>query len=366
MSEFEITMRDRVTTVHFGQATPDQLAPCRKLAGAEFGKPLDIQEYLEQESYLDQKPLVRDGRCHTWCLSLAHHPTEVLATCKTILREILVKEYSGVSWQTAYCIACVATDPRYRGQGLASQLLKNVSQWLDGPGQARASVLYTSIGDFYDRRGWKKVAAYQTSLSWPPDLLVADRRQLPSTRPITNLEIPGLCDRDVKDVESRIDSLLPQLKELHLCVLPTANLITWLHDRSDFVGTKLKGAPPQSHGSICNSADCWLYWYHDFRKGRLAVQRIRMPDETDRPHGSAVAAMLLDAIEEARTWDLAQVIIWEPSSLLLDAISLLRDIYNVQSDTRARIDKSVSSIRWMHGDETTTTIVHFNEFYAWS
>ncbi|KAI0450100.1 hypothetical protein F5B21DRAFT_492328 [Xylaria acuta] len=369
MNQFTFTVQNpvRVMTVLFGEATPEQLVPCRKLAGAEFSTPLAVEDYLEFENSMDVKPLVGGRGWRVWCLSPAHHPTEVLATCKTIPRELLVRDVSGTSRQKAYCIASVVTNPRYRGQGLASRLLEFVSQWLDGPGNAVASMLYTSIGDFYDRRGWKKLSAYQASLSWPAELSPAgDRGQLLETRPLSNAEIPELCTRDVRDVECRMDSLLSRPGESHVCVLPTTNLITWIHERSDFMCTKMKGAPPQNHGSICESADAWLYWFHDFRKQQLAVQRIRIPVETSRIHSSALAAMLLDAIEEARVWNLTKIILWEPSAVLLDAMSILQESFNIKSEIGQRLDSSIPSLRWRYADETNTTTFHFNEFYTWS
>ncbi|KAI1420288.1 hypothetical protein F5Y12DRAFT_719671 [Xylaria sp. FL1777] len=369
MIQFEYTLRnpDRVLTIAFGEATPEQIVGCRRLEAAEFGKPLTQEDYVEGDHYLAQKPLVRDGGWRVWCLSLAHDPTEVLTTCKTIPRELFVRDVSGTTRQKAYCIATVATDPRYRGQGLASRLLEYVGAWLDGPGNAVASVLHTSIGDFYDRRGWKKLPAYLSLLSWPADSLpLVNRPRLPETRPVSSAEIPELCKRDVRDVENYLEKLTPGPNESHVSVLPTANLITWLHDRSDFMGAKIRGAPPPSHGTICEGADSWLYWVHDFRKDQLAVQRVRVPAETSQIHCDAVVAMLLDAIEEACTWKLPRVIIWDPSPELLSAMQVLQEKFNIRSETTARQIMSVPSFRWRHADEENKTIIHFNEFYTWS
>lgn len=170
----------------------------------------------------------------------------------------------------------------------------------------------------------------------------------------------------MSDIKGRIDNIVPQPGESHVCVLPTANLITWLQDRSDFVGTKINGAPPQNNGSICESADSWLYWFHDFRKEQLAVQRIRVPVEATQIRSRALAAMLLDAIEEARAWNLTKVVLWEPEAVLLDAISLLQESFDIKSEIGARLNSSIPSLRWRHADEANTTTFHFNEFYTWS
>lgn len=146
---FTFTLRnpDRVIPIAFGGATPAQLVACRKLAGVEFGTPLAEEDYIEHEQYLGRKPLVKDKGWRVWCLSPTHDPSEVLATCKTIPRELLVSRASETGSHTAYCIASVVTNPRYRGQGLASRLLELVAGWLDGPGDAIASILYSSKVD---------------------------------------------------------------------------------------------------------------------------------------------------------------------------------------------------------------------------
>ncbi|KAI1347587.1 hypothetical protein F5Y01DRAFT_240257 [Xylaria sp. FL0043] len=365
---FDLTQGE-VLTLTFGEATHEQLISCGHLAWAEFGKPLCKEDFVEQQQYLAQKPLVRDKLkgWRIWCLSSVHDPAQVLATCRTIPRELLIRDENGMSRQKGYCIASVVTHPRYRGQGLASRLLEHISAWLDGPGDAVASILFTSIGDFYEHRGWKKLPAYLATLSWPDDSLpVIIRAQLPETRSLSTSEIPELCARDIADIEQRFENLLPLPSVSHVSVLPTANLITWLHDRSDFIGTKVLGSPPQSHGSICEGADSWLYWYHDFRKEQLAVQRVRVPIETSQIHHNALVAMLLDAIEEAFRWKLTKVILWDPSAELLSAMQILQDKFDVRSETVARENKSVPSFRWRNADDQKGIALHFNEFYTWS
>ncbi|KAI0967042.1 hypothetical protein F4678DRAFT_475489 [Xylaria arbuscula] len=345
--------------------TPDQLLQCRYIAAVEFGKSLSKEEYVEQEDYLAEQPLVADKGWHVWCLSLVQDPAQVLTTCKTISRELLIRDASCVSRQKAYYIANVATDPRYRGQGLASRLLEYVAGWLDGPGDAAASILYTSIADLYGPSGWKKLPAYLTTLSWPSSSLpLFDRASLPETRSVLSTDISKLCMQDVRDVENHMEKLLPPANESHVCVLPTANLITFLHARSDFVGTRIHGALPKRYGSMCESANSWLYWHHDFRKQQLAVQRVRVAAGINQTHRDAIVSLLLDAIEEACMWKFSKVILWDPSPELFGAMQILQEKFNIQSETVARDNKSVPLLRWRHADESNRIVFHFNEFYT--
>ncbi|KAI0508457.1 hypothetical protein F5B22DRAFT_649950 [Xylaria bambusicola] len=368
MREFAIKLQDpdRVLTVAFGEATPEQELSCRHLAAAEWSMPLNKEDYVEQGIYLSQKPLVKNKGWRLWCLYLLDHPGEVLATCKTIPRELLIRDVSGLSRAKAYCIASVVAHPQYRGLGLASRLLEYVKVWLDGPGDAAASMLYTSIGDFYERRDWAKLPAIQSTLSWTADFSPwTHRAGPPVTRLILSTELPELCRQDMRDVENYFDKLTVQPDEFHVSVLPTADLISWLHDRSNFIGAKIEPAPPRSHGSICDGADIWLYWYHDFRKQQLAVQRVRIQQAPSQIHHEALAAMLMDAVEEACRWKLTKVVLWEPHAELFGAMHILQEKFNIKSETFARHNKSIPSLRW-HTDRERSTTFHFNEFYTWS
>lgn len=143
-------------TVVFGEADDEQShLECCKLAAAAFGAPLTEQVYLQREAYLGQQPLTRRGGWRTWCLRTTTAEPQAdqffVSACTTIQRSLLVRE-GGVSGgavdeKKGYCIASVVTHPDFRGRGLASALLAHLGRWLDSPGEAAASMLYTSIGN---------------------------------------------------------------------------------------------------------------------------------------------------------------------------------------------------------------------------
>lgn len=133
--------------VTMGEATPQQRQQCYKLAAAAFASPISQDDFLKREKFLEDRPLTRNNGWRLWCVYLSDSPDKVLATCKSIDRDLLLKTSHGISEGRGYCIAGVVTDPRYRKCGLASLLLCYVGDWMDGPGQAAASMLYTSIGN---------------------------------------------------------------------------------------------------------------------------------------------------------------------------------------------------------------------------
>lgn len=128
----------------FAQATPDQRIACEKLAASAFRGPLSEEEYLEREDFMRNQALAKNGDIRTWCLFSKDDPNLILATCVTFARKLLLTDRCGSRAATGYCIGSVISHPDHRGQGHASTLLSNVAEWLDGPGNAFASVLYSA------------------------------------------------------------------------------------------------------------------------------------------------------------------------------------------------------------------------------
>lgn len=140
------------TLMIFEEATGDQRRQCDTLAASAFGHPLSKAEFLEREAYMSEQELARNTGIKTWCLYCGNGMGQVLAACKTIKRELLITDHRGAQRKLGYCVVSVVTHPDYRGQGLATELLRNVAQLLD-IGGAAASMLYSNKEDVSMRGG---------------------------------------------------------------------------------------------------------------------------------------------------------------------------------------------------------------------
>jgi hypothetical protein len=169
----------------------------------------------------------------------------------------------------------------------------------------------------------------------------------------------------VEDVKATFERCPIDPDEVLMVVLPTTNLISWLHDRGDFISLKLNGKSPEFRGSICESAHSWLYWHHDFRKKQLAIQRVHDP-EAGRSGVETLACLLLDALEEAEKWNLPKVIIWDAKERLLHAMKLLEATFTVKVESKERTKSSMPSLRWRGASQKKNVKVLLNEFYSWS
>ena len=368
----------------FGETNQSQRVQCSKLAATSFHEPLSVADYLEREEYLAHRPLTQDGRLRYWCLALEKNPAQVLATCKTMQRDILVRDVNGSRQQQCYCIASVITDSQFRRNGLASLLLERVAKWMDGPGDATASMLYTSIGDvsvktescapfvlltqfqFYVRRGWKKIPAMKSTLSGLRGFSdLPDWSDRPATRLLSTRDIPALCARDVNNIKVSLENHAAGPNEVLMVVLPTSNLISWLHDRGDFISHKINGEIPDAHGAISESADSWLYWHHDFRKRALGIQRISASAVGNRISTASLSSLLFGALKEAYRWKLLEVHVWNPSHDLVQAIQYLQEKFGIEAECKEQTG-SVPSVRWRGSEQARDIRLPLNEHYAWS
>ncbi|KAI6084793.1 hypothetical protein F4821DRAFT_164740 [Hypoxylon rubiginosum] len=367
-----ITIQDAKGTlaIVFSEATtaPERIR-CSTLASTAFGKSLSAAEYLEREEYLGNLPLARGAGWRVWSLRSANDPNLVFAMCKTLHRDLLVRDIDGIiSQEQGYCICSVITDSRYRGRGLASVLLKNVAEWLDGPGNAKASMLYSDIGDFYVSKGWDVLDAFQSTLTVPPPIPRARVDGLPKTRLLTRDDLPNLCERDVESLKNDFHHSKPAAGTILVTVLPTSPTISWLQSRTDFMNAKSHGKVPETKGTICESADAWMYWYHDLRHNKLIVQRAKLPKpqgDTNVDVTRALVELLLDTLEEAAKWGLQKVVIWNPSPRLRDPLKHLEKQLEIDITTEKRESSEIPCLRW-HGGQKLSTTVSPNEFYGWS
>jgi GNAT superfamily N-acetyltransferase len=129
----------------FGEANSEQRLACYKLGATAFLPPLTPAQYIEREEFVSTLPLSQDNGSRIWCVYREDDPNRVVSTCRTIDRDLIVRDAHGVTRrERGYCIASVVSDQEYRERGLASFLLEQVAEWMDGPGQGVADFLYTS------------------------------------------------------------------------------------------------------------------------------------------------------------------------------------------------------------------------------
>lgn len=113
----------------------------------------------------------------------------------------------------------------------------------------------------------------------------------------------------------------------------------------------------------------WMYWYHDIRRQRLCIQRLRLPSHGESAHQQvddlSIASLFLAAIIEAREWGITQIVVWERSSYAEIAMAYVANGLNLEWISERNVEGENLGMRWKGGEEGRKIVVEPNEIYAW-
>jgi GNAT superfamily N-acetyltransferase len=361
-----ITMDGTAIEVLFGEATHRQEIECYKLAATAWGSYLEKDEVIRREELLRHQPLARNGGCQTWCLYRADERSHVLSTCRTLRRDLLLNDPQGVHEEKGYCITSVVTSLPYRGHGLASHMLQNVARWLDGPGDAAISMLYSGMSDFYRKIGWTALSDTEIILSSNPWLQEIHGLHVNlEIRLLSDADIDDLCARDLEMLRAEAHRTFVIAKEAKLTILPIGDLVRFQHAHANYMGNLWHGEEPQNRGAAYQDR-AWLYWYHDYRGRCLCIQHIRNLVQEDEGRLDVTLALILSAFREAEYWNFTTVTTWSISPRVRKALDILaqENAFNITVRETKRGQKI--SLRWRNGEERTTCTVMGNEAFAWN
>ncbi|KAK4192481.1 lysine acetyltransferase [Podospora australis] len=360
--------------ITFAEATPEQCEISWRLRGEAWASPMSIEDYVERERYLSQQELTRDG-CRHWVLYLKGYPRQVIASCESTRKRVLISDGAGgpVRESYGYTIANVYTNPAWRRQGCAAFLLRKVNEQLDL--DSDCSVLYSDSGRmYYGGLGWVPFPSWQANLILVPtprsptivpqndsDLVTGPPspqapkflpRQPDRTRPIRLEDLPGLCELDQLHVRARFEALTADSKT-HITFLPTSAQIAWQLARSQYDADKMLGKSITSKGAITTSGSSWIYWAHDWRAKRLRilriVQGIKGNNSAEQRVGD-VRVLLEAALAEASAWGLPKVVVWNPDGMVTLSCKTLGNYHpqSVKITFDERMDGCVPSMRWRY------------------
>lgn len=192
-----------------------------------------------------------------------------------------------------------------------------------------------------------------------------DHLKLLATRSLHEKDINPLCERDIEALRSEVYQQTVPEGKTSIIVLPTAELISWLHGRAEVLGLKLFDKLPTNKGAICGE-DSWIIWHHDFRKRCLYIQRIRSFEHDKEQRIRCLAALLIDACREAESWGLSALVTWDTSSEIQDACELLRSLKCGVEVHFTEKRRETISIRGGSNEESGRLDFLLNEHFAWN
>jgi hypothetical protein len=176
---------------------------------------------------------------------------------------------------------------------------------------------------------------------------------------------------DVERVSEHIQSSpLNEGDEVRLAFLPTYNQAEWHFACEDFMSSKLfnTSRKPSIKGAMAKCGRAWAYWVHDFNDDKLILLRLHAesgtPDTTSPgalPLQVSIVDILWAAQQEAHSWELEKVVVWDPSPLVLAAC---KEVLGRELAPRRRADGSIPCLRWKGGENKKVDWVYI-EKYSW-
>lgn len=272
-----------------------------------------------------------------------------------------------------YGIASVFCESGYRGRGYASRMLKELGKMLrdlEG-GDGVGSVLYSDIGRaYYSRLGWYAVPN-NCHLEFPASKVVKKS----GAKPLFSGDLAQLCQEDERLIqESRA---IRTTEKKWFMIVPDEKHMLWHHMKEEFVSENLFGKVPQVKGAISGSSGnrIWIIWTHGFYEDpklktdenilyilRLVVENTEGGEENKTLQTEQTREVIWAAQEEAREWDLARVVLWDPTAFARDVIVK----GGIECQAVQRETKSIGSLMWWYGEESAEEVDWIaNEKYAW-
>lgn len=370
--------------VVFAVATPRQRILSWELNGASWAPPMTIAQYVGRETALSETALSANGGTTYYVLHPKDDPETIVSACEvTAKRALVVRGGDGgsagnVEEVAAYAIASVFTNPVFRERGMASFMLRQVQQAVDGKG-AEFGALYSDIGrEYYTRLGWKDFRSPQVLL------VLAEGLVLPKSlagagdgvRLLTADEVAPLCVEDVALVQKRFVTAAAKsnnkddTRSKHITFLPTKEQMAWHFTRDAYVCKTLLDREVIYRGAQTEDGNAWIYWDHDLREKKLKILRIvtREELEADREKTkAAIKKLLFAALNEAKDWGLLKVLLWEPNA---DVVGIATEFWselgpNLSVTFEEREDGSIPSLRWREGESLEGVVWEMNNYYAW-
>jgi GNAT superfamily N-acetyltransferase len=357
--------------MEFSEATAEQRQLSWKLCGHSWASPMSIDDYVEREQHMADHELNRDGGCQYWVLYLKGYPRQVIASCETTRKRMLISDGNGSPTREGhgYAIANVYTNPSYRRQGMAAFLLRRVQEQIDT--NSDCSVLYSDSGrSYYAGLGWASFGSHQATLTLlPPSPSTSTQPpsyrspSTPQTLPLQASHLPDLCQRDQAQLTRTFKAIPADDPKTRFAFLPTHGQISWHLARAAFDASRLfpgvvgttdttgTTTPSPVIGAITVDKSAWAYWAHDWRRKRLRVLRVVHDDGgtgTSRGVEEAFTALLAAAAVEARRWGFTKVVLWNPVEAVRVAC---KGVGNAQPEGvkvvfEDRVEGWVPSLRW--------------------
>lgn len=276
------------------QATEEQKRERDFLTYSEWGDRLSIEQFLDREISLRKSPWCKKGMI-TWLLQDENQNT--LSSCETFETPSLwsSKLRSPVEKAVSLGIGSVFTEPSYRGQGYAAEMIRQLIITFKKTRTAQALFCFSEIGaEYYQRLGFHPVS----SEKW----MISPKRKTDTSRvePIP---------RD--EWKSEWNTYFSPSTGFHFIIWPDEQTISWHLCRQDLYAQYLSRTIPNTVGAkLGNSA---ILWMADYKEDVLKILLLKSESPAESAALLSYACKVAHELEldSVQSWATAQEKVWQ-------------------------------------------------------
>ncbi|KAL9097009.1 MAG: hypothetical protein Q9165_000973 [Trypethelium subeluteriae] len=302
--------------------------------GATWKGALSLEAYHRRERYLLQAPLAKDGGLTHWILVNSDaEDRKVFAGCESLRKRALVAKNGNVVDVICHGIGSVFSPPEFRGRGYGRRLMAEIGPQLE---------------------------------TWQTE-------NFPCLFSVLFSDIGKLCGVDEKLLRHYLSLLDPKAARPTIAIVPDIATIQWHHAREEFVATELGGKAPTIKGAMARTETgkrVWCYWTRVWStadplkstENTMFILRLVVEDATAPGIDKAIASLFTMALEEAETWGMGQVQMWNPAE---SAVAAAQSLYP-QAAVVHREEESILCLRWHEDiDDADSDFVPATEQCNW-
>lgn len=374
MTETAMAPDSSSDSLYVTHPTPEEKLATWNLNSVNWGSALSVPDYLEREQYLTTVPLARDGGVTHWILvdrTLPPNERPLLASCESLCKPALVSRNGVITEGITHGIGSVFSQPKFRGKGYASRLLRELGPMLkdwqvDQNASCPFSILYSDIGKkYYAKFGW--VPFPSTHIAFPPAASTTPF----IAKPLAYSDLEELCVLDEKYIRQGLQTAKDG--KIHVALIPNHDVMQWHHKREDFVSGKIFGKSPTIKGAIAGEpgSRVWAIWTRAFygplkpeAGNTLHILRLVIEDETNvEANANKLKGILKIAQAEAKEWQLGHVELWNPTEVVKQMIKRT----GLEHSEVEREEESIASLMWYGEGNGTSDDIEWvgNEKYGW-
>jgi GNAT superfamily N-acetyltransferase len=363
-------------SLHLAHPTPDELLRIWTLTSDSWKGALSLSQYLSEAVDLLTAPLNVNGGLTHWVLVDSALPPDqrpILSSCETIRKRSLLSCPQGKITETiTHGVASVYSDPKFRGRGYASRMLKDLAillrTWQSEIEKPIASILFSDIGKkFYANLGWIPFPSNHLEF----DALSAQKRL--QTTPLLAENLAELCKLD--EVLINQELLAKRDGKTRIMLVPDENSMLWFHRKEEFLAQHVYKRPVPVKGAVIGEigSRVWAIWsrfcqspLEDGSGNSLLILRLVIENQAEGQldlQATRLRCVLQAAQEEADAWHLPMVEMWNPSPL----IETLVERTGIAFLKVKREEEHICSLLWYGEGPGTQEDVEWygNEKFGW-